>query len=52
MTDNYDNWHDPNDDSFSNKRDKSGPQDKGSSREERSKDQGDRPETRGGRRER
>jgi hypothetical protein len=49
MTDDYDNWHDPSDDDFSNKRDK--PDDgKPKDSEHRNKDQGDRPERRGGHR--
>ncbi len=51
MTDNYDNWHDPNDDDFSNKHerpdDRKPPQDS----DHRSKDMGDHPERRGGRHE-
>jgi hypothetical protein len=50
MTESYDNWHDPNDDTFSKKGDKPENRDRPDSSEHRNKDRGDRPEQRGGRR--
>jgi hypothetical protein len=47
MTEKYDNWRDPNDD-VDDESDRPGPSDKGSSREERSKDQADRHDYPGG----
>jgi hypothetical protein len=50
MTDNYDNWHDPNDDTFSKKGDKPEHRDLPDDSEHRNKDLGDRPERRSPRR--
>jgi hypothetical protein len=50
MTDNYDNWHDPNDDDFSNKHERPDNRDRPDDSEHRNKDLGDRPEDRGGHR--